>query len=226
MRAVVNNARSKNVPANMMGNRMSINNTIYDYKNIDSLPPGLKLADAQMQVVNGGYAFQSEYAYLSNFFPCTIRCNGILFSSSEQLYQYERACFAKNMHCAHDILAAATPHIAKREGFRVSKSPGWDQVKLEKMKTIIAMKFNQNPALREEILKTGEANLIEASHDTFWGAGLTLSARKLKDGKWHGHNHLGKILVNYRQELRTSLPPPPLQPMSQNQFTNAPPVLQ
>lgn len=201
MRAVVDNARKKNIPASMMGKRMSVNKVTYEYKDIHSLPPGLKLADAKLQAVKGGFAFQSEYAYLSNFFPCEIRYKDMVFSSSEQFYQYERACFANDMYCVNDILAATTPQAAKRAGFRVGNSPGWDRVKLDKMKDIITMKFNQNPVLRNEILKTGESNLIEASHDTFWGAGFTLNAKKLREGNWHGHNHLGKILVNYRYEV-------------------------
>lgn len=227
MRAVVDNARNKNVPASMAGNRMIVNDITYEYKDIHSLPPGLKLADAKLQAVKGGFAFQSEYAFLSNFYPCEISFNNMFFRSSEQLYQYERAIFANNTRCANDILNANTPQAAKREGFRVGNSPGWDRVKLTKMKDIVTMKFDQNPVLKNELLKTGEANLIEASHDTFWGAGLPLNAKKLREGKWHGHNHLGKILVNYRYEVRRSLPPPtnpPVMTQSQNQFPNAPPI--
>lgn len=226
MRAVVDNARRKNIPASMMGNRMSVNDITYEFKDIHSLPPGLKLADAKLQAVKGGFAFQSEYAYLSNFFPCEIRFKDMVFGSSEQLYQYERACFANDAYCMNDILAATTPQAAKRAGYRVGNSPGWDRVKIDKMAEIVALKFNQNPVLKNEILKTGEANLIEASHDTFWGAGFTLNAKKLREGNWHGHNHLGKILVNYRFEVRRSLPPPPAPNMSQCQYSNAPAVSQ
>lgn len=228
MRAVVENARNRNVPAKMMGNRMSVNNISYDYKDIHTLPPGLKLADAKIQSVKGGIAFQTEHAYLSNFFPCPIKCNDIVFRSSEQLYQYERACFVKDYNCANEVLTATTPQNAKRATVRIQNSPAWDQVKLEKMKKIIDLKFNQNPVLKAEILKTGEVTLIEATVDSFWGAGLPLNSRKLREGQWRGHNHLGKILMNYRHELRRSIPPPPPQNIGplQQYYSNAPPMSQ
>lgn len=117
MRAVVENAKNRNVPANMMGNRVSVNNITYDYKELHNLPPGLRLADAKIQAVYGGIAFQSEYAYLSNFFPCPINHKGLIFKSSEQLYQYERACFANDTNCANDILKDTTPQSAKGPDF-------------------------------------------------------------------------------------------------------------
>lgn len=223
MRAVVDNAKNKNLPAAMMGNRMSINNVSYEYKDIHTLPPGLKLADAKIQAVKGGIAFQSEYAYLSNFFPVQIKYGDLTFGSSEQLYQYERALFANDTNSVNDILRANTAQKAKRAAFRVPNSPAWDQVKLDKMKQIVALKFNQNPLLRNEILKTGDANLIEATIDTFWGAGLPLSSKKLRDGNWRGHNHLGKILKEYRYEVRRSIPPPQFpNSLTPNYYPNAP----
>lgn len=103
-----------------------------------------------------------------------------------------------------DILSASTGQKAKRAAFRVPNSPAWDQVKLDKMKSIIDMKFNQNHILRTEILKTGEVNLIEATIDTFWGAG--------------------------RYEVRRSIPPPQAQAKGisghLNGYSNAPPGTQ
>lgn len=219
MRAVDQNAKNWNIPATMMGDRMSVNNIMYEHKDIHSLPPGLNLADAKIQSVKGGIAFQSEHAYLSNFFPCPIKYKDIIYNSS-----------ANDAGSVKDILSANTGQKAKRAAFRVPNSPAWDQVKLDKMKPIIEMKFNQNHILRAEILKTGEVNLIEATIDTFWGAGLPLSAKKLRDGHWNGHNHLGKILMNYRYEVRRSIPPPQAQAQGftgqPNGYSNAPPGVQ
>lgn len=223
MRAIVENAKNRNVPAKMMGNRMSVNNVAYEHKDIHTLPPGLRLADAKIQAVKGGIAFQTEHAYLSNFFPCPIKCNDIVFRSSEQLNQYERACFVKDFNSANEVLTAITPQNAKRATSRIQNSPDWDQVKLDKMKTIIDMKFNQNPVLKAEILKTGEVNLIEATVDSFWGAGLPLNSKKLREGHWRGHNHLGKLLMNYRYEVRRSTPPPhPNNNFTTSHYSNAP----
>lgn len=193
-----------------------MNNVVYEYKDLSRLPSGLGLADAKIQAVKWGFAFQSEYAYLFNFFPCNIVYNDITLNRVSIFISTKVPVLQKT--CSVLVIStAASPQAAERESFRVAKSPAWDRVKLDKMKTIVAMKFNQNPVLKNEILKTGEATLIEASHDTFWGAGLMLNPKKMRDGKWQGHNHFGKIMMNYRHEVRCSLPPPQLPPMIQNQ---------
>ena len=56
---------------------------------------------------------------------------------------------------------------------------------------VIRQKFN-NPELKEKLIATGDAELIEGNPwgDTFWG---------VCEGK--GENHLGKILMKIRSEL-------------------------
>uniref|UniRef100_UPI00345E83CD NADAR domain-containing protein n=1 Tax=uncultured Duncaniella sp. TaxID=2768039 RepID=UPI00345E83CD len=52
-----------------------------------------------------------------------------------------------------------------------------------------------NPALAEKLIATGDAELVEGNywHDTVWG---------VCDGV--GENHLGKILMRVREELKNS----------------------
>lgn len=54
----------------------------------------------------------------------------------------------------------------------------------------------------DELLDTGDRPLLEATFDSHWGCGLTLTARKLKQGEWHGKNYLGIILAECRFEIR------------------------
>jgi GTP cyclohydrolase II len=57
------------------------------------------------------------------------------------------------------------------------------------MKKVLKLKFEFNPTLKEQLIMTGDAILIEESvNDSFWGSG--------KDGK--GQNHLGNILMSLR----------------------------
>lgn len=69
LRCIVNHAKSKNVNAKIIGNRISVDNRVYSYKDIDRLPEGLKISDAKLVDTPKGLAFQSHYAFLSNFFP-------------------------------------------------------------------------------------------------------------------------------------------------------------
>jgi len=63
------------------------------------------------------------------------------------------------------------------------------------MEEIVRAKFTQNECLREMLLATGDAVLEEGNtwNDTFWGV-------HLKNGQ--GQNHLGRILMKVREELR------------------------
>jgi hypothetical protein len=67
------------------------------------------------------------------------------------------------------------------------------------MEAALYAKFTQHPALRTMLVDTGEAHLIEASSkDRFFGEG--------KDGT--GQNHLGRLLEELRERLRTEPRPP------------------
>ena len=64
------------------------------------------------------------------------------------------------------------------------------------MEDIVRAKFTQNQELKQQLIGTGDAYLEEGNtwHDTCWGVDL-------KTGE--GQNHLGKILMKVRQELKT-----------------------
>lgn len=86
----------------------------------------------------------------------------------------------------------------KPNGIRVKN----DLVKNDRMKTILQQKFKQHPLLQDALVNTGANTLIEATYDKYWGAGLPLSARGLKDGNWSGRNWLGTILGDIRTEIK------------------------
>jgi ribA/ribD-fused uncharacterized protein len=68
----------------------------------------------------------------------------------------------------------------------------WDDVKVNIMYEVVKAKFTQHEILRETLLSTGEATLVEDSPtDYFWGCG--------SDGT--GKNMLGKVLMRVRKEL-------------------------
>lgn len=73
---------------------------------------------------------------------------------------------------------------------------------MDKLKQIVEAKFNQNHVLRDKLVATGSHPLIEATFDLFWGAGATLSTRKIREGTWVGRNIFGSILNDVRTEMR------------------------
>ena len=72
----------------------------------------------------------------------------------------------------------------------------WDRVKNEVMLQILRVKFSKEP-LRTLLLDTGEEELAELNswNDLYWGVDLLTG---------EGQNHLGKTLMQVRQELRTA----------------------
>lgn len=65
-------------------------------------------------------------------------------------------------------------------------------------------KFEQNPHLKEFLLSTGEAVLVEASpSDKIWAIGMGASDPKAQDPRtWNGQNLLGFCLMDARSTLR------------------------
>jgi hypothetical protein len=67
------------------------------------------------------------------------------------------------------------------------------KIKVQVMYDCCLAKFTQNQDLMDKFMGTGEEELIEDSPvDSFWGCGA--------DGK--GLNHLGKVLMRVRKDLR------------------------
>ena len=135
--------------------------------------------------------FRHEYFFLSNFYPCAVTIDGITYSSSEAAFQAQKVTDDKVKHQFIGI----TPKQAKYLGKHVPLRDDWETVKLDIMYDIVKCKFTQNSYLRDMLLDTGDRNIIEMNNwnDTFWGVSS-------KTGK--GENHLGKILMKIREELK------------------------
>ena len=71
--------------------------------------------------------------------------------------------------------------------------PDWDVVKEDVMRQAVRAKFEQNRRLREQLLATGDEELVHQSEsDLFWG--------RNKEGA--GDNRLGVIIMEIRQALQ------------------------
>jgi ribA/ribD-fused uncharacterized protein len=93
------------------------------------------------------------------------------------------------------IAKAATPGTAKRLGRAVSLRTDWETIKFAVMENLLRQKF-ANPALRWQLLATGSATLHEGNSwgDRIWGE-CPLGV---------GENHLGRLLMKIRDELRAA----------------------
>ena len=133
--------------------------------------------------------FRKKYFFLSNFYPCTITYKGINYSTSEAAYQAQ-----KTLDDAERLrISRLNPEDAKSEGRKLELRKDWEEVKLTEMYNICKIKLTENPNLTKRLLETGSMVLIEGNdwNDYFWG---------VCGGK--GENHLGKILMQIRDEIR------------------------
>jgi len=132
-------------------------------------------------------SFSEENRFLSNFYPCVVEMEGIEYPSVEHAYQA-----AKTLNVAErEEIVLLTAGQAKRRGYRVTLRADWESIKLGIMEDLVRQKFNKE-ILREKLLATGDAELIEGNDwgDKFWG---------VCNGE--GENWLGRILMKIRSEI-------------------------
>lgn len=142
--------------------------------------------------------FDGEFAFLSNFYPSMITVDGIVFPTVEHLFQ---AAKTVSLVEREKIAAAATPGQAKRLGRNVILCDNWEEIKDDVMLNALRLKFAILP-LREKLLATGDEELIEGNtwHDNIWG---NCSCDRCK--KIEGQNKLGKLLMQVREEIKSSM---------------------
>ena len=138
------------------------------------------------------YGMRAEYGCFSNFWPTPITVNGLVWPTSEHYFQAQK--FTQSEH-QEAIRRVASPMIAARMG-RSRARPlraDWEIVKEEAMLTALLAKFSQHADLRQQLLATGDATLVERSpRDAYWGDG----------GDGRGLNRLGQLLMRVREEMR------------------------
>lgn len=140
------------------------------------------------------YSVSDDHGCFSNFSPHPLHLDGKRWPTSEHYFQAQK--FVGNEH-QEDIRSAKSPMIAARMG-RDRKRPlrkDWEAVKDDVMRVAVRAKFAQHEDIREILLQTGNAKLVEhTTNDSYWGDG----------GDGSGKNMLGRILMEVREELRTA----------------------
>ena len=138
------------------------------------------------------YSTADEYGCFSNFSRHGFELDGDFWRTSEHCFQAQK--FANPEHKKH-VGLAKTPKEAARRG-RDRSMPlrrDWESVKDQLMQQAVLAKFTQHADLREILLGTGNAAIVEhTENDGYWGDG----------GDGSGKNRLGQILMRVREELR------------------------
>lgn len=172
-----------------------------------------------------GFFYEGKYKELSNYYctksSCLFKIGDIEFKSSEHAYQYYKFFYdgadKDTLEYSELIRNSQTPndskllgHQTERSGFQARMNDNiklykdkairrtdFDNIKIDIMRYVIYHKFDQNVECRNILLSTENKNLFEDSqYDAFWGIG------KDKDG----FNHLGKLLMELRTQLKDKYP--------------------
>jgi len=138
-------------------------------------------------------SFRGTNKFLSNFSLDTVLYGGILYPTSEHAYQ---AAKTEDIQLRNFIATQVkTPAEAKSFGNKLKLRENWDAIKINIMREVVFLKFQQHSLLQEKLLETKDSPLVEGNTwgDQFWGTCGGL-----------GDNNLGKILMEVREYFTTS----------------------
>lgn len=148
----------------------------------------------------GIYGFFGEYRYLSNFHLCKVVVDGLEFPSSEHAFMYGKLTDEKKEWVSpvthrslYDDVILLSCKDVKAWGRTVDLRPNWDAERLKVMEDALYSKFTLNEDIKQKLRDTGDLYLEESNwwKDTFWGVCNGV-----------GQNHLGKLLMKIRNELK------------------------
>lgn len=136
--------------------------------------------------------YEGPWYAFSNFASFMVYWRKQYWMTSEHAYQ--AAKFTDPL-IVEEIRLARSAHEAKKaaQAHIRDKVPNWQEIKLSVMEDILRAKLEQHPYIQSKLLETGSLEIVENSpKNSFWGRGFD----------WRGQNHLGKIWMKLREELR------------------------
>lgn len=140
------------------------------------------------------YRVGDEHGCFSNFAPYPIEVDGKTWPTSEHYFQARKFAGTEHEEAVRSAGSPADAALVGRDRGRPLR-PDWGAVKDGVMRDAVRAKFRQHPELRTTLLATDDATIVERTgNDSYWGDG----------GDGSGRNVLGRILMEVREELRST----------------------
>lgn len=133
--------------------------------------------------------FRGKWFFLSNFYETKVTFEGLMYNNAESAFQAMKCRYYDD----RIKFLSKTGAQAKQLGKRIRLRDDWELVKLDYMYKIVKAKFEQNDFIRKQLIDTSDIEIEEHNdwNDTYWG---------ICDER--GENHLGKILMLVRNQLK------------------------
>lgn len=146
-------------------------------------------------------ANEKPYGVFSNLFRRPMEFEGRIYPTAEHAYQAGKA---RKEEVREWILSAPSPSLVAMAAhglYTWDIVPEWSRTKFDRMRKVLKAKFTQHEDLKDLLLSTGDARLVEAGRtdnavNRTWGE---------VNGK--GQNMLGVMLMEVRDEIRAQEAP-------------------
>lgn len=141
-------------------------------------------------------ASEKPYGAFSNLYRRDVVFEGEVFATSEHAYQAGKARKPAVRKWLMEAPSPALLAMAAHGLYYWDVAPGWSSTKFDRMRAVLRAKFTQHEDLRELLLSTGDARLVESATvdnevNRLWG-----------EVNGVGRNMLGEMLMELRSELR------------------------
>jgi len=149
--------------------------------------------DAALVTVIRFHRQNQPYGEFSNFARFPVVIEGKKWPTTEHYYQAQKfAGTPREEQIRHAPTAMKAARLGRDRSYPIRT--GWEEIKLDVMRTALRAKFHQHESLRGLLLDTGDALLVEHStNDHYWGDG----------GDGSGKNMLGRLLMELREAMRS-----------------------
>lgn len=142
------------------------------------------------------------YGWLGNMAPYPIVYQNERWRTSEALFQalrFEDPAIKQLIRAQASPMAAKMMAKGEKENMIVVPCSPQD---VENMRLCLELKFSQHPAILQQLIRTGDHDLVEdigkrrGARHLFWGA-------HRQGDEWIGTNTMGKLLMELREKLNS-----------------------
>lgn len=143
---------------------------------------------------------------LSQWYPKSFLENGIEYLTAEHYMMIHKARLFNDTEIEHKIFSSISPKDVKKLGRKIKTFDfnTWNLHKYNIVRQGNYLKFSQNEDLKQFLINTNDAVLVEASpYDYVWGIGLDEhNDLAISPDHWRGENLLGFALMEVRDMIK------------------------